>query len=134
MRVLLLALFCFITNIASAQQTKEARPFEGHFYSAESQVDLYLNLYEEDILVPNFDFLGKMNGYMNGKGIYGTWMLLKHTINGNKATLRFSNDIGSDVQDAELTLNADSTYSFRTINKNALRRAVNRNILKFQGI
>ncbi len=101
------------------------RPFEGHFFCKETGVNLYLNLYEETLEAPGFSFLGKMNG---------TWMVIKSNIKSdNKAIVRFSNDIGSDSQDIELTLNADSTYTYRAVGGNAIRRAVGRKLVKVAG-
>lgn len=108
------------------------RPFEGHFYCEETGVNIFLNLYEENIEVPNFAFLGKMHGYMLGN-IYGTWMLVSHEINGSKALLRFSNDIGSDTQDIEFVQVSDSTYTYHAKGGNAIRRAVGRNLVKVTG-
>ena len=63
------------------------RPFEGHFHCKETGVDLYLNLYENTLTAPGFDFLGTMHGYMSGN-IYGTWMLTRHEIKGKTARRR----------------------------------------------
>lgn len=123
-----LLLCCTAITTAWAQQ----RPFEGHFFCKETGVNLYLNLYEETLEAPGFSFLGKMNGYMKD-GIYGTWMVTKFSIKNNKATIRFSNDIGSDSQDVELTLNNDSTYSYHAVRGNAIRRAVGRKLVKVTG-
>lgn len=94
---------------------------------------MHLNLYEETVDVPNFSFLGKMHGYMSGSGIYGTWMITKCSIKNNKATIRFSNDIGSDTQDIVLTQNADSTYSYHAVDGNNIRRAVGHKLVKVTG-
>lgn len=106
------------------------RPFEGHFYCKNEGVNMFLNLYEESVEVPNFSFLGKMHGYMCD-GIYGTWMITKCSIQGKKAKIRFSNDIGSDSQDVEFVQQTDSTYSYRAVGGNAVRRAVGRKLVKF---
>lgn len=125
-------LFSFILALIAQTPTTAQRPFEGHFHCKETGVNLYLNLYEENISVPGFSFLGKMNGYMNGN-IYGTWMLVKHSIEGNTAHLRLSNDIGSDTQDIDFTLNPDSTYTYDAVGGNAIRRAVGRKLVKTTG-
>lgn len=82
--------------------------------------------------MPNFAFLGKMHGYMDGD-IYGTWMLVKHKVEGNKALLRFSNDIGSDSQDIEFVQISDSVYTYHTTGGNAIRRAEGRRLVKITG-
>ncbi len=124
--------FAFALCSMAQSTSQPPRPFEGHFHCKETGVNLYLNLYEETISVPGFSFLGKMNGYMNGN-IYGTWMLVKHSIEGNTAHLRLSNDIGSDTQDIDFTLNPDSTYTYDAIGGNAIRRAVGRKLVKTTG-
>lgn len=108
------------------------RPFEGHFYCKETGVNMYLNLYEETLFAPGFSFLGKMHGYMKD-GIYGTWMITKFNIKDQKATIRFSNDIGSDSQDIEFTQESDSLYTYHAVGGNSIRRAVGRKLVKVTG-
>lgn len=108
------------------------RPFEGHFYCKETGVNMYLNLYEETLLAPGFSFLGKMHGYMKD-GIYGTWMITKFNIKDQKATIRFSNDIGSDSQDIEFIQKSDSLYTYHAVGANSIRRAVGRKLVKVTG-
>lgn len=91
---------------------------------------MYLDLYEESLTAPGFDFLGPMHGYMKD-GIYGTWMITKCSCKGNKATLRFSNDIGSDSQDIEFTQQKDGTYSYHAINGNVIKKAVGTRLVRF---
>lgn len=128
---IILLMLGFLTQLG-AQNSTILRPFEGHFYCKDTGVHIHLNLYEANLEAPGFSFLGKMNGYMIG-GIYGTWMLISHQLKGKKALLRFSNDIGSDSQDIEFTQITDSTYTYRAINGNAIRRAVGRKLVKVTG-
>lgn len=128
---IILLMLGFLTQLR-AQNNTTLRPFEGHFYCKDTGVHIHLNLYEANLEAPGFSFLGKMNGYMSG-GIYGTWMLISHQLKGKKALLRFSNDIGSDSQDIEFTQITDSTYTYRAINGNAIRRAVGRKLVKVTG-
>lgn len=108
------------------------RPFEGRFYCSETGVNIYLNLYEENMEVPGFEFLGKMAGYMCGD-IYGTWMLISHEVKGKKALLRFSNDIGSDSQNIEFTQVSDSVYTYHAVGGNEIRKASGRKLVKVTG-
>ena len=137
MKKILLLLWAFIlcqTIHLSAQNitSETLRPFEGQFYCEDTGVHIHLNLYEENVDIPNFSFLGQTHGYMNGN-IYGTWMLVKHEIKQNKAILRFTNDIGSDTQVVEFTLNPDHTYTYETIHGNSIRKAVGRKLVKTTG-
>lgn len=108
------------------------RPFEGELFCKETGASIVLNLYEENVSVPNFAFLGKTHGYMSG-GIYGTWIIVSHTIEGKKATIRLSNDIGSDSQNIDLEQVNDSTFSYHARGGNAIRRAVGRKLVKVTG-
>ena len=124
---------CMIVAFAcSSIMLLAQRPFEGHFYCKETGVNMYLNLYEETRLAPGFSFLGKMHGYMKD-GIYGTWMITKFNIKDQKATIRFSNDIGSDSQDIEFTQKSDSLYTYHAVGANSIRRAVGRKLVKVTG-
>ena len=124
---------CMIVAFAcSSIMLLAQRPFEGHFYCKETGVNMYLNLYEETLLAPGFSFLGKMHGYMKD-GIYGTWMITKFNIKDQKATIRFSNDIGSDSQDIEFAQKSDSLYTYHAVGGNSIRRAVGRKLVKVTG-
>ena len=133
-QVLLFLFLCCATAVRGAVPTDSLsqRPFEGHFFCEETGVHLYLNLYEPTLTAPGFDFLGPLGGYMLGD-IYGTWMLTKHSIQGRKAKLRFSNDIGSDSQDIEWMQTSDSTYTYKAVGGNAIRRAEGRKLVKVTG-
>lgn len=119
-------------NALSSDTVDTKRPFEGRFYCSETGVNIYLNLYDENIEVPGFEFLGKMAGYMCGD-IYGTWMLISHAVKGKKALLRFSNDIGSDSQNIEFTQVSDSVYTYHAVGGNEIRKASGRKLVKVSG-
>lgn len=119
-------------NALSSDTVGTKRPFEGRFYCSETGVNIYLNLYDENIEVPGFEFLGKMAGYMRGD-IYGTWMLTSHAVKGKKALLRFSNDIGSDSQNIEFTQVSDSVYTYHAVGGNEIRKASGRKLVKVSG-
>lgn len=89
---LLLTATFFIIYTSAAIAQPEQKPFKGTYVNDEHQFSLTLNLYENDLEAPGFSFLGKMGGYLHGRGIYGTWFLTEHHIKGKKATLRMSND------------------------------------------
>ena len=117
----------FVQSVFS--QTQNGKPFKGSFYNRENRINLVIDLYDETISIPNLSFLGKTNGYMNGN-INGTWMLVSKKIEGKTATIRVSNDQGADSQTIKLTLNADSTLNYETVNGNCIRKVVNRKFAK----
>lgn len=142
MKLCLLSLCCalFFSYVAQAQTSTESlsdttgvRPFQGVFYAAADGITLHLDLYADTLLVPGFEFLGTTHGYMQGdtnEQLYGTWFLLSHTLEGNKALLRFSNDIGSDAQRIEFTRHADGSYTYKAVGGNEVKKAVHRKLYK----
>ena len=132
LRHILLLLLTLATLTARAQAGMADQPFKGHYFCRETGLHMVIDLYEPTLEAPGLSFLGKMHGYMQG-GIYGTWMITRFKIKDNKATLRFSNDIGSDSQDIEFCQLTDSTYSYRAVNGNAIRRAEGRKLVKVTG-
>ena len=127
---LLLTATFFIIYTSAAIAQPEQKPFKGTYVNDEHQFSLTLNLYENDLEAPGFSFLGKMGGYLHGRGIYGTWFLTEHHIKGKKATLRMSNDSGSDAQTIEFTQLTDSTFSYRTIGGNEIKKAKGQKLVK----
>ena len=132
LRHIILLLLTLATLTARAQAGMADQPFKGHYFCRETGLHMVIDLYEPTLEAPGFSFLGKMHGYMQG-GIYGTWKITRFKIKDNKATLRFSNDIGSDSQDIEFCQLTDSTYSYRAVNGNAIRRAEGRKLVKVTG-
>ena len=105
------------------------RPFKGRFYNEENRIYLTLDLYEATLDAPGLSFLGKMNGFMNGN-IYGIWLLTSHQVNGKTATLRFSNDQGSDAQTVRLTAQSDSVLTYKAVGGNSIRKVEKRKLVK----
>ena len=123
----ILAIFCaFATLVSSA-----AQPWRMRLRNSEEGVVLRIDLYEESIDVPNMELLGPMNGYLGGNGIYGVWMVTSFDIDNDKsATLRLSNDLGSDTQQVRLTQQTDSTYLMELQGNVVVKKAVNRKLVK----
>lgn len=108
-------------------------PFKGEYYCKEHGISIFLDLYGDSILIPNFEFLGPVSGYMRGDNdskLYGTWMILDHSIDGNRAKLRMTNDIGSDVQEIYFTMRNDSTFTYKAVGGNEVKKAIKHKLHK----
>lgn len=119
----------------SVTASAQASLFKGTFVSEETGIQLHLDLEEETIEVPGLSFIGPTHGYLDGKTnnhVYGTWMLVKFSVEGNKAKLRFTNDIGSDSQDIVLVYNDDDKIDYNTTGGNCIRKVENRKLVKTQ--
>lgn len=122
--ILFLLLFC-TPNMA---QTND-EPFKGIFKNNEHGVTIQLNLYTPQLEAPGMSFLGKLHGYMHGR-IYGMWLLTSHTIENNTATLRFSNDQGSDAQTIRFTQLNDSIFQYEAMDGNEVKKVQGRKLVK----
>ena len=106
-------------------------PWKMHLFNKEEQVDLKLDLYEESVDVPGMELFGPMNGYLAGKGVYGTWMITSFQIKDDKqAVLRLSNDQGSETQSIQLTWQNDSTYLMELKDGFVFKKVVNKKLVK----
>ena len=128
MKARLLALLMPLMTVVAIQADE---PWKLNLDNKEEQVTLKLNLHEETIDVPGMDIFGPMNGYMAGKGVYGTWRVTSFTIkDDHTATLRLSNDQGSETQSIRLTWKNDSTYLMELQDGVVVKRAVNKKLVK----
>lgn len=101
----------------------------GTFYNDEIGLRIHVDLGKERLIVPGMSFLGPVYAYMDGR-IYGSWMLVKKEVKNGKAILRFTNEIGADSQDIELTQTADGNYFYRTLGGNNVKKVVGRRLVK----
>lgn len=126
---LLTTIICIATfNLAFAQT-----PWKCKLTCEEVNGTLHMDLYEESIDVPGMDMFGPMNGYLNGKngGVYGTWMITSFKIKNDKvATIRLSNDLGSDTQECEISAINDSTFRMDLKGGVVIKKVVNKKLVK----
>lgn len=115
----------------AATMVKAAEPWKLRLDNSDEGVYLHIDLYEESIPVPGMEMFGPMNGYLNGKGVYGVWSVTSFDIKDDKvATLRLSNDLGSETQSIRLTWQNDSTYLMELQDGVVVKKAVNRKLVK----
>ncbi|MBO4907484.1 MAG: hypothetical protein J5486_10745 [Bacteroidaceae bacterium] len=123
MKALLFSLILLLTSAST--------PWKGRFISDSQPATLELDLYEESVDVPGMDIFGPMNGYLNGAGIYGTWMVTSFQVEDDShATVRLSNDLGSETQEVELTLQGDTMLVFRQVKGAVIKRVEGKKLVK----
>ncbi|MCR4922302.1 MAG: hypothetical protein K5945_11450 [Bacteroidaceae bacterium] len=94
------------------------------------KITLEMDLYEESITVPRMEMFGPMNGYLGGN-IYGVWSITSFDIKSDRqATLRVSNDLGSETQRITLTQQSDSTWLLRFEGRNVVKRSDGKKLVK----
>lgn len=117
--------------LALASAAIAAGPWKMVLTDETDGIKLHIDLYEESVDVPGMDMFGPMNGYIAGKGVWGTWMITSFTIDSdNQATLRLSNDQGSETQKVRLTQQSDSTYMMELQGGVVVKKVVNKKLEK----
>ena len=104
-------------------------PWKVNLIDKKQNITLRLNLYAEDIEVPDMEMFGPMNGYLGGN-IYGVWPVTSFEIKKKKAILRLSNDLGSETQEAELTQTSDSTDILKLTGSTVIKKVNGRKLVK----
>ena len=125
MKKILFSLLSLYSILVQAQG-----PWKMNLLCPEEDVRLHINLYEETIEVPGMEMFGPQNGYLGGN-IYGVWTVTSFKIQDDKtATLKLSNDLGSETQKVTLVQQSDSVYTMRFDGTNVVKRAVGRKLVK----
>ncbi len=123
-------LFLFFIALSLSSTVMAQGPWKLKLLCPEENVRLHIDLYEESIKVPGMEMFGPMNGYLGGN-IYGVWTVTSFKIQDDKtATLRLSNDLGSETQKATLTQQSDSLYLLHLDGVNAVKRVVGKKLVK----
>lgn len=123
-------LFLFFIALSLSSTVMAQGPWKLKLLCPEEDVRLHIDLYEESIKVPGMEMFGPMNGYLGGN-IYGVWTVTSFKIQDDKtATLRLSNDLGSETQKATLTQQSDSLYLLHLDGVNVVKRVVGKKLVK----
>ncbi len=117
--------------LCSSLSAHADEPWKFEASNSKEEIKLVVDLYEETVDVPGMEMFGPMNGYIQGKGVYGIWMVTSVKIkNDHEATIHLSNDLGSETQTVRLTLPNDSTCVFEQTNGAVIKKAVGRKLVK----
>lgn len=120
----------FIASLCCVFVLQAQGPWKLNLLCPEENIRMQIDLYEETINVPGMEMFGPQNGYLGGN-IYGVWTVTSFKIQDNKtATLKLSNDLGSETQKVTLTQQSDSIYTLRFDGTNVVKRAVGRKLVK----
>jgi hypothetical protein len=103
--------------------------YVGSFYNADQGVTLTINLIDTCVVAPNYEFLGKLNGYLWGN-LHESWFITSYQLKEGKATLHLSNEMGSEDQVLLLTALDHSQIKMDIEGSNGLRRVEHRKWVK----
>ena len=107
----------------SSDDVRPAHPFHANIINKEYDVNICMNLYDNDVIIPGQEVFGPMAGYIVKSKTTFYWFITSATINEatNEATLHITNDYGSEDLTALLTCENDSCYSLKQLKGSTLK-------------
>lgn len=123
-------MFVLLVSVKLAAQSDKV--FHTYIYNDEFKVYMDINLYENNVVVPNQELFGETPGYFGAKRDERKWLITSAKIDGkNSATLEIVNDYGSEDLTATLTFNPeDGSYVLRQKSGSRIKIVVNRKWVK----
>lgn len=123
-------MFVLLVSVKLAAQNDKV--FHTYIYNDEFKVYMDINLYENNVIVPNQELFGETPGYFGAKRDERKWLITSAKIDGkNTATLEIVNDYGSEDLTATLTFNPeDGSYMLRQKSGSRIKIVVNRKWVK----
>lgn len=130
MKKLFILMFVLLVSVKLAAQIDKV--FHTYIYNDEFKVYMDINLYENNVIVPNQELFGETPGYFGAKRDERKWLITSAKIDGkNTATLEIVNDYGSEDLTATLTFNPeDGSYVLRQKSGSRIKIVVNRKWVK----
>lgn len=123
-------MFVLLVSVKLAAQSNKV--FHTYIYNDEFKVYMDINLYENNVVVPDQELFGEIPGYFGAKRDQRKWLITSAKIDGkNSATLEIVNDYGSEDLTATLTFNPeDGSYVLRQKSGSRIKIVVNRKWVK----
>ncbi len=122
-KYLLILVFSIISLYIAAQEQK---PFNVEINNDEYKIYIKMNLYDKDIIAPDNEALGKLDGFFGSTQSTSKWFITSSKIvNKKTAEIEVINDYGSEDFTAVIKLNDDGTYNYQKKNGSTLKFAVN---------
>lgn len=130
MKKLFILTFMLLVSVKLAAQSDKV--FHTYIYNDEFKVYMDINLYENNVIVPNQELFGETPGYFGAKRDERKWLITSAKIDDkNTATLEIANDYGSEDLTATLTFNPeDGSYVLRQKSGSRIKIVVNRKWVK----
>lgn len=130
MKKLFVLMFVLIVSVKLAAQSDKV--FRTYIYNDEFKVYMDINLYENNVIVPDQELFGEIPGYFGAKRDQRKWLITSAKIDGkNSASLEIVNDYGSEDLTATLTYNPeDGSYVLKQKSGSRIKIVVNRKWVK----
>ncbi|MCD8297599.1 MAG: hypothetical protein LUC88_08500 [Prevotella sp.] len=119
---LFLLLLSLVTLHVAAQEQK---PFNVEIYNDEYKIYIKMNLYDKDIIAPDNEALGKLDGYFGSTQSSSKWFITSsRIINSKTAEIEVINDYGSEDFTAVIKVGNDGSYTYEKKGGSTLKFAV----------
>ena len=117
-------IFSILLTICSiglfAQQKDDT--FRAYLYNNDYEVFMHINLYDQNIEVPQHELYGPVPGYLGKRHNSFCWVITSCQVNDNKkAELQLINDFGSEDLTATLERRSDSIYVLKQGNGSTIK-------------
>lgn len=115
-------------NTIKATEQSRDKTFEVTLHNKAYNVMLKINLHDKNVMVPQQEIFGEVDGYLKSNADSRCWIITDSTIDpsGKKATLEIVNDYGSEDLVATLEYNAEKqTYILRQGEGSTIKLAKN---------
>ncbi|MBP3219683.1 MAG: hypothetical protein J6M37_04360 [Prevotella sp.] len=116
----------FVCIFITATAVMAQKPFCGKFNNEEYKVFLKINFTEKDIIVPNQEVFGELDGYIGSTQCNTVWPITSSDIKGKNAFIEVINNYGSEDFEATLKILNDSTIQYEHNNGSTLKFPVNK--------
>ncbi len=119
-KILLLAVLLLFTMYGKAQTVTDST-FVGKISNDELKIYLVMNLIEKNVIVPQQEVFGEVDGYMGCKDTAHVWTIVSSEIKGHMARIEMINNYGSEDITATITLEKDGSFTYKHISGSTLK-------------
>jgi len=102
------------------------KPFVGRFYNEEYHIYLDINFNDKNVIVPNQEVFGELDGYIGSTLCTTVWPITSSEITGTNARMEVINNYGSEDFEAILKMTDANTISYVHKGGSTLKFPVNR--------
>ncbi len=129
MKKLIIMLVTFFA-LADCMAQGDSAVFKGYLENKEYSIYIRMNFYDNDVVIPGQEIYGQMPGFIGDRKDGRKWLIVEAKPQKDKAELSISNDDGYEDLTAELSRNADGTYTLKQKEGSVLKFARNRKWMK----
>lgn len=123
---------CLFSYSVIAQE--DGATFRGVIYNEEYEISLTMDFYDKNVIVPEQEVFGEVDGYIASKKTKHAWMITSSEVESEKtARIEVINNYGSEDFTAKLTLNRDGTYTLKHTGGSTLKYPINKKWQKIPG-